>query len=110
MKATMLLFEGIAIWALALLLASFGLPRQRILLYAWHPLIVWEFAGNGHLDAIAIAFIALALLARRKNAELGTGVALASASLVKFFPGVLLPALYKRWSWKLPLAFAISLA
>ena len=110
MKATMVFFEGIAIWAIAELLASFELPRQRILLYAWHPLIVWEFAGSGHLDAIAIAFIALALLARRKNAELATGVALACATLVKFFPIVLLPALYKRWSWKIPLAFAITIA
>src|SRR5947209_19649156 len=101
MKTTMVLFEAIAIWFIAQLLASFGLPRQRILLYAWHPLVVWEFAGNGHLDAIAIAFIALPLLARRKNAELGTGVALASASLVKVCRGVWLPARYQRWRWKL---------
>jgi hypothetical protein len=107
MKATMLLFEGVAIWALAQLLASFGLPRQRLLIYAWHPLAVWEFAGSGHLDAIMIAFVALALLARRKNVETATGMALAGATLIKFFPLVLLPGLYKRWRWKLPLAFAI---
>ena len=59
MKATMVLFEALAVWALAQLLTSFGLPRQRILLYAWHPLVVWEFAGSGHADSIAIAFIAL---------------------------------------------------
>ena len=109
MKATMLLFEGIAIWALALLLASFGLPRQRILLYAWHPLIVWEFAGSGHLDAIAIAFIAVALLARYRKAEITTGFTLACATLGKSFPFVLFPALYKRWSWKMPLAFVITI-
>ena len=110
MKATMILFEGIAIWAIAKLLASFGLPRQRILLYAWHPLAVWEFAGSGHVDAIAIAFICVALLARRRNAEFATGLALASAILVKLFPIVLLPALYKRGSWKMPLALVITLA
>ena len=109
MKVTMVGFEAIAIWAIIQLLASFGLPRQRILIYAWHPLVVWEFAGSGHFDAIAIAFIALALLARRKHAEIATGVALAGATLVKFFPLVLLPALYRRWSWKLPLAFAIAI-
>jgi alpha-1,6-mannosyltransferase len=110
MKATMILFEAIAIWAIAKLLASFGLPRQRILLYAWHPLAVWEFAGSGHLDAIAIAFISLALLARRRNAEVATGLALASAALVKLFPIVLLPALYRRVSWKMPLALVLTIA
>ena len=102
-------FEAIAIWAIAQLLAACGLPRQRILIYAWHPLVIWEFAGSGHVDPIAIAFIALALLARRKNAEVATGVALACATLGKIFPIVLLPALNKRWNLKIPLAVAITI-
>jgi alpha-1,6-mannosyltransferase len=109
MKITMILFEGIAIWALAQLLALSGLPRHRILLYAWHPLTVWEFAGSGHLDAMAIAFIALALLARRRQAEAASGLALACAALVKLFPAMLLPALYKRRDWKMPLVFALAI-
>ena len=109
MKTTMVLFEALGIWAIAQLLASFGLPRQRILIYAWHPLTVWEFAGSGHLDAMIIGFLGLALLAHRRHAEIASGIALASATLVKFFPGVLLPALYKRWNWKLPLVFAIGI-
>ena len=109
MKATMLGFEAIAIWALSQLLVSFGLSRQRILIYAWHPLIVWEFAGSGHVDAVAIAFITLALLARRRNSEALVGITLACATLVKIFPVVLFPALYKRWGWKMPLAFAVTI-
>ncbi len=108
-KTTMVLFEALGIWATVQVLASFGLPRQRILIYAWHPLTVWEFAGSGHLDAIIIGFLALALLARRRNAEIATGVALASATLTKFFPGVLLPTLYRRWNWRLPLVFATAI-
>lgn len=109
MKTTMVLFEALGIWTITQLLASFGLPRQRILIYAWHPLTVWEFAGSGHLDAMIIGFLALALLARRRNAEIASGVALASATLVKFFPAVLMPTLYQRWSWKMPLVFAITI-
>ena len=109
MKTTMLLFEAVGIWAIAQLLASFGLPRQRILIYAWHPLTIWEFAGSGHLDAMIIGFLALALLASRRHFEVATGISLASATLVKFFPGVLLPALYQRWNWKLPLVFVITI-
>lgn len=108
MKATMLLFEVVTIWALLQLLTSFGLPRERVLFYAWHPLIVWEFAGSGHLDAIAIAFLCLALLARRRNGEISTALTLAGATLIKLFPIALLPALYKRGSWKLPIAFVIT--
>ncbi len=105
MKLTMLVFEGVAVWALAQLLALFGMARQRLLIYAWHPLVIWEFAGSGHVDAIAIAFIALALLAWRRKANVGAGLALACATLIKLFPIVLLPAILKRWNWKILLVF-----
>jgi len=109
MKAAMVAFEAIAIWAIVQLLVSFGFARQRVLIYAWHPLTVWEFAGSGHLDALAIAFIALALLARRKHSETLTGVLLAGATCVKLFPAVLFPALYTRGRWKMPAAFVFTM-
>jgi len=109
MKAALVGFEALAVWALISLLASFNLPRERVLIYAWHPLLVWEVAGSGHVDAAAIAFISLALLARRKQMEAATGFALACAVLVKLFPVVLLPALYRRWSWKMPVVFVSTI-
>jgi hypothetical protein len=108
-KAVMVGFEAIAVWALVRLLISLGFARQRVLIYAWHPLSVWEFAGSGHVDALAIAFIALALLVRRKQGETLTGFLLACATCVKLFPAVLFPALYVRKSWKMPLAFAATI-
>jgi len=108
MKATMVGFEALTMWALMALLVSFGLPRQRVLIYAWHPLAIWEFAGSGHLDAIAIAFIMLALLAGRRDAKPAAGLFLAGATLVKLYPALLFPALYRRWDWKLPAAFIIT--
>lgn len=109
MKAALVGFEALTVWMLIVLLASFNLPRERVLIYAWHPLLVWEIAGSGHVDAAAIAFIVLALLARRRGMETATGVALACAVLVKLFPVVLFPALYRRWGWKMPLAFVSTL-
>jgi alpha-1,6-mannosyltransferase len=109
MKAAMVGFEAVAIWALIQLLSSFGFARQRVLIYAWHPLAIWEFAGSGHADALAIAFIALALLARRKHAETWTGVLIACATCVKLFPIVLFPAVYIRRSWKMLLAFVATI-
>ena len=101
MKATMLLFELVAFWAAAQLLALLGRPRQLLLMYAWHPLVVWEFAGSGHVDAISIAFIALALLAWQRKSDLGAGFSLACATLVKLFPVVLVPAILKCDRWRI---------
>src|SRR5262249_35653022 len=96
MKAVMVAFEAAAVLLLLRLLPLFGLPRERILVYLWHPLPLWEFAGSGHIDAAMIAFVALALGARRRDAAWLTGVALTAAALVKFFPAVLFPAFHRR--------------
>jgi len=105
----MLLFELITIWAVAQLLTLLGRPRQLLLMYAWHPLVVWEFAGSGHVDAISICFIALALLAWQRKSDLGAGVALACATLVKLFPVVLVPAILKRDRWLIAPILAVTI-
>ena len=109
MKAVMVGCEAITVWAVIQLLTSFGLARQRVLIYAWHPLAVWELAGSGHLDALAIAFLAVTLLAHRKRQETLTGILLACATGVKLFPMLLFPAFYRRWSWRMPLAFVVTI-
>jgi hypothetical protein len=108
MKATMVAFELAGVALLLRLLISFELPRERIIIYAWHPLTLWEFAGSGHVDAAVVTFVALALWARRREAAWLTGIALAAASLVKFFPAIIFPALYRRWDWKMPAAAAAT--
>jgi hypothetical protein len=108
MKATLLVFELAGVLLLLRLLGDSGLPPERILIYAWHPLTLWEFAGSGHVDAAIVTFLALALWARRREAAWLTGAALAAAALVKFFPAVIFPALYRRWDWKMPLAAAAT--
>lgn len=109
MKLGMLVFDAVSIACLLALLRRNGLPRSRVLLYAWHPLPIWEFAGTGHVDAVAIAFLLLAFLAASRRASVWTGVALAAATLVKFYPVVAAPTLYRRWDWRLPLGFAVTI-
>jgi len=108
MKATLLAFEMAGVLLLLRLLRDSRLPPGRILIYAWHPLTLWEFAGSGHVDAAVVTFVVLALWARRREAAWLSGSALAAAALVKFFPAVLFPALYRRWDWKMPLAAAVT--
>jgi hypothetical protein len=108
MKLGMLVFDSVSIACLLALLRRNGLPAARVLLYAWHPLPIWEFAGTGHVDAVAIAFVLLAFLAASRRAPIWAGIALAAATLVKFYPVVAAPALYRRWDWRLPAAFVMT--
>ena len=106
MKAVMVLFEGVTMYALIGILRHLGVRREQALLYAWCPLLIWEIAGSGHLDSAAMAFIALALLARYRRQPVLTGVFLGVAILLKLYPIVLLPALYRRGDFKMPATVA----
>jgi hypothetical protein len=110
MKIAMAIFDLVTIMLLARLLVLEDLPTARVLAYAWHPLSVWEFAGSGHVDAVLIACTLAALWAVRRRRAGIAGVFLAAATLTKFYPAVLAPALYRRWDWKMPTAFALTIA
>ncbi len=106
MKAAMVAFELVAMAAVLRLLDLARLPRARVLIYAWNPLAVWAFAGNGHVDAAVVGFIGLALLARGLRRDGLAGAALGGAILIKFLPIAIAPALWRRWDWRMPLACA----
>jgi hypothetical protein len=110
MRLGMVFLEAIGVVAMLRLLSRAGLPRSRILIYAWNPLPLWEFAGNGHVDAIAVCFVALGLLAASAGRGRLSAVALALAVLVKFLPLVLAPALWRRGDWKAAGVFFAVLA
>jgi alpha-1,6-mannosyltransferase len=102
--------EAIGIAALFLVLRAAGARRENILVYVWHPLPVWEIAGSGHVDAAVVTFVALALAAALAGCRVWSGAALAAATLVKFFPLVLAPALWhpaksNRQDWRWPAGF-----
>ncbi len=110
MRLAMVFFEGITIYLLVRVLRARGEPDQRLLIYAWHPLTIWEFAGNGHVDALMLACLAAAILARLRGRDGWTGAALGAAVLVKLYPVILFPAFYRRWNWRMPVALASVVA
>jgi hypothetical protein len=61
------------------------------LFFAWNPLVLFEVPGNGHNDAVVIAFLLLAvyLLVRARRAAVVP--ALMAAALTKFVPVLLVP-------------------
>ena len=109
-KLMFVTIEVVGIGTLIFILRAAGRPPEHVLLYAWHPLPVWEIAGSGHVDAAVVTFVSLALAAAVSGRRLWSAVALAAATLVKFFPLVLAPALWRPdrsnlGDWRWPAAF-----
>lgn len=112
-KAEMVGLDLLAGFLLALLLVRRGLDARRAFIYLWAPLTVVEFALNAHVDAAAIAFTLLALLANGatfRGARGVVGVLLGIATLIKLYPLVLVLALVRRRDWALVAALAVTLA
>jgi hypothetical protein len=97
MKLAMVGFEAITCYVLLRCLKLLHMRPERVLLYAWHPMCIWEIASSGHADAAALAFISLAILARLTNRDRLTGGWLGAAALVKLYPVALLPAFLRGW-------------
>lgn len=104
-RIVMALFDLATIAGLIALLGVLGQARERVLIYAWHPLPIWEFVAQSHIDAAATTAIVFGLLAAVRGRQAASGAIMAAAVLIKYFPAVLLPALWRRWDWRMPAAF-----
>lgn len=109
MKLMMAAFDALAIFTLIFLLRGEGANPAQVLIYAWLPLPVWEFAGNGHIDAAAAGLLAVALLLAVRARWIWAGIVLGVATLTKFLPAVVLPAFWRPWNWRLLIAFVVTL-
>jgi hypothetical protein len=105
MKFFLLGFEALGMFAIIRLLDAARLPPANILIYAWNPLPVWEFASSGHVDVIAVGLVSLALLFAVTSRPLRAMVVLAVATLTKFLPIVLAPVIWRRWDWQRAVVF-----
>ncbi len=104
-KLGWLVLEATAMGVLVHLLKLIGRPSSLLLLYAWHPLPVWEIACEGHVDAGMSAFLVFALAAWGGRRRLIAGVLLAASVLFKPLTLVAAPAFWKPWDWRVPVAF-----
>lgn len=90
------LVDFAAVLALSLLLQRLALPRDRVVLYAWNPLVVVETSGSGHLEPLGTLLVLLAtvwIISRRSR--LST-LALGAAVHVKLLPALLIPGFLRR--------------
>ncbi len=100
MQAVMALINLGVGWLMLRLLDVAGLPRRRLLIYLWHPLVIVETAHGAHQEAWLTGWLLLAVwaaLAPRRGMTWLSPVALALATLTKIVPVISLPVLLPRW-------------
>jgi alpha-1,6-mannosyltransferase len=110
MKLVWVGFEAVTCVFLLRIFKLLDLKPQRVLIYAWHPLCLWEIASSGHIDAATITFLTIAIYTRLKNQPGATGAWLGLATLAKLYPAALLPAFFQRRKWRMAAMFAAIIA
>jgi Glycosyltransferase family 87 len=93
LKGIFLIFDMATCIALISLLKRRGLDERRVILYAWCPLPIVEFAVEGHVDVITLTFSILALLSAANTSRRGrilTGFLVGMATLTRLYPILLL--------------------
>ena len=93
LKGIFLIFDMVTCGALVVFLKRRGIDPCRVLIYAWCPLPIIEFAIQGHVDVISLTFSILALLSFSNNSVRGrilTGFLFGMAALTKIYPILLL--------------------
>jgi hypothetical protein len=113
LKGIFLVFDMVTCIALVVLLGRQAMDQRRVILYAWCPLPIIEFAIEGHVDVITLTVTILAVLAATNTSMRGrvlTGFLIGLATLTKIYPILLLVALvpapsdfhlrFARLSWE----------
>jgi len=75
-----------------------GHELEAVVMYAWNPLIVFEFGGNGHNDAVMVAVMLLGLALYVTSARWLGIVTVAVSMLLKMTSLFLLPFYAMAWA------------
>jgi alpha-1,6-mannosyltransferase len=91
LKVAMSIFDMLAVALAMIALARSGLDPARAIVLAWHPLLILESAHSGHVESLFILMLSLALVGFSFRKPLVAGGSLALATLVKFYPALIVP-------------------
>ena len=89
----------LVVFLLAGWLRAAGARYFQLAIYAWNPLVIVEFAGSGHSDALALAALVAACVTIIRSKETLSTLLLAAAALLKSFPVLLFPLWLRRQGW-----------
>lgn len=104
MRLAMVACEIAVVAILIDLLRRMRLPATAVVAWAWHPLVIWEIANNGHVDALMVALLMIGVWLLVRSRRVAGAIAVALAALVKPYAVVALPAFWRPWDWRAPAA------
>jgi alpha-1,6-mannosyltransferase len=110
MRLAMVACEAVVVAVLIDLLRRIHLPVTAVVAWAWHPLVIWEIANNGHADALMVALLMIGVWLLVRNRRIAGAMAVALAALVKPYAVVALPAFWRPWDWRAPAAAVATAA
>jgi hypothetical protein len=108
-KMPAVLAELILLLVMPALLAAWHRPSWGVLLYAWNPLLIFEFWAEGHNDAWPVLAVGLAFLAAAKNRWSLAFLSLSLGVAAKYWPILLLLpfAGWRERRWQALLVFPV---
>jgi hypothetical protein len=84
------------------------------LIFLWSPLLAFETAHSAHVDGLILPLLVGAWWARVKERDGLVGLLLGLATAMKFYPALLLPALWRpnhaSGRWRMPVVYLATLA
>jgi hypothetical protein len=95
--------EVVVVGCLMALLKRLKKPRTLVVGYAWHPLAVWEIANAGHVDALLMTLVVVAMLLLIARWRVLGALAIACGVLVKPYAIAMLPAFWRPWDFRAPI-------
>jgi len=95
MKLLLVLADCVTLLLLRALVVPRGSPLVPLLLYAWSPLPVLYFGLDGHIDALGILCVVLAISLFLRAKPLRGAVALGAGALAKLVPLIIVPLLLR---------------
>ncbi len=96
MKLIYVIFDILLIFVIYKILLFRGDNILKVIIYAWNPVAVIEFASNGHNDSMAIFFLFLSFYLAMKDRPFLSVSSLSFSVLSKYTPMILLPFYYKK--------------
>jgi alpha-1,6-mannosyltransferase len=96
LKAAFVLCAWVIVLVLLDVLRSSQQGEHWVLAYAWHPLLVTEVAGSGHIDIVGLLLLLVSVAALGRRWRTVAALAFGLAVAVKLLPIVLLPLYWKR--------------
>ena len=109
MRLAMVACEIVIVAVVIDLLRRLALPATAVVAYAWHPLAIWEISNNGHVEALMVALMMLGVWLLVRAQRVRGAIAVTLAALAKPYAVLILPAFWRPWDWRVPLAIVATI-